>query len=113
MSIPDKITEKEWKQYVEQQMVHHGFTQRERDVVRSAFDSDLHDVEYGEQAPFLGLGQVRPGITADELKNTMNGLKDAHSALSKGAKLHLSPERIEKLEGILHEALIENKERLF
>ena len=111
MEINQKITQKEWKQYVENQMYHHGFTQHERDQVRAAFGDHVNDVEHGETAGFFG--HVRPGITADELASTMATLRDERSAFSKSMKVRLHPEKIDKLEGILHEALIENKESFF
>lgn len=109
--IPQKITQKEWRQYIEQQLYLHGFTKRERDVIRAAFDSDLHDAEYGEIASFFE--HVKLGITEEELRSTIAALRDKNSALSKGSKLQLSSEKLDNLEGILRAALIENKERLF
>ena len=111
MEIRQKITQKEWGQYVENQMYHHGFTQAQRDQIGAAFAGDIRDTESGETAGFLG--HVRPGITADELKNTMAMLRDESSDFSRSMKFRLRPEKLDKLEKILHEALIANKESLF
>lgn len=111
MEIQQKITQKEWKQYVENQMYHYNFTQIERDQVRAAFAGDLGDTENGEAAGLFG--QIRPGITEGELTSTMAMLRDPHSSFSKSMRIHLSEEKINKLEEILHAALIENKEGFF
>lgn len=76
-----------------------------------AFDDELHNAEYGEKPGFFHT--VRPGISADELKTTMSFLRDKNSALTKGSKLQLSETKLNDLEGILHEALVNNKEHLF
>lgn len=110
MDSNQKVTPIEWKQYVEQQLISKGFTTRERDVIRMAFDEELHDAEYGEKPSFFHT--VRPGISADELQHTMSLLRDKNSTLSKGSKLQLSDNRLNELESILHEALVNNKEHL-
>jgi hypothetical protein len=109
--VEKKITSKEWRQYVEGQLHHHGFSQAERDVVRSVFDSHLKDSDQGEAKPFFG--QPEHKISGHELNSTMEALKDKHSTLSNGLKIHLSDEKLEKLHGVLNEALEKNKERLF
>lgn len=109
--ITQKITQKEWKQYVQQQMYQKGFTKKERGVVDMVFNSDLHDAEQGEIASFFE--HIKPGISEKELKDTMSALRDKNSSESRSARLQLHPEKIDELEGILHEALINNKERLF
>ncbi|MEK7488072.1 MAG: hypothetical protein AAB598_02000 [Patescibacteria group bacterium] len=111
MEINQKITQKEWKDYVENQMYHHGFTPKERAHVNAAFSGDMRDAEHGETAGFLG--HVKPGITSNELADAMAMLKDEHSDFSKNAKLRLHPEKVDKLEEILHKALVENKESFF
>lgn len=105
-----KITQKEWDRFVESQLVANGFTRQEREALRSAFSHDLKDVDYGEPQPFFS--QPIPGITAEELKITMEALRDRNSDLSKSMDIRLynSSERLDLVEKILKEALEGNKE---
>jgi len=105
--MSDKITPKEWRRYVVQQMHSKGFSTNERNVVSAAFNSDLNDAERGESSSFFG--SVTPGISENELKTIMDELRNPNSVTNKGAKLNLSDNKLNKLEAILHEALIENK----
>ena len=59
MEINQKITQKEWKDYVENQMYHHGFTPKERAHVNAAFSSDMRDAEHRETAGFFRSCQTR------------------------------------------------------
>lgn len=112
MEIQQKITQKEWTKYVENEMYRAGFTEHERDAVRAAFAGELSDTSAGELPGFFG-GTIRPGITEDELQATMATLRDGNSAFSKSMRFPLSSGKIDKLEAILHEALIANKEGFF
>jgi len=106
-----KVTPKEWRQFVEQGMVSGGFTRKERETVRSVFYDPLHDVDYGEKKPFLG--QPQPGITAKETEEGLAVLRGKISEVSKGLKTKVDPGKVDKLEGMLHEAVENNKERWF
>ena len=106
-----KVTQKEWRQFIEQGMVSSGFTRKERDTVRSVFHDPLHDVDYGEKKPFLG--QPQPGITQPEAEEGMNALRGKVSEISRGLKTKVDPTKLDKLEGMLHEAIDKNKERWF
>lgn len=113
---PQRITQKEYQQYIEQQMVANGFSRKERNTVRAAFDASLHHEDWQEYAERVGsfFGQAqRPGITESELEETMSELRDPHSPLSQSVKVPVRKDKIDKLEEIMHEALEENKERLF
>ncbi|MDO8516411.1 MAG: hypothetical protein Q7S28_04115 [bacterium] len=111
MASSNKITPGEWKSYVEGQMLRAGFTTLEREMVRAAFESDLRDKSYGDRVSFFTT--VKPGISTDELASVMAELRDMHSVLSKAAKVHLSTVKLDKLEAILHKALVEDKESWF
>jgi len=106
-----QITQKEWRQYIEGQMHHHGFSQTERDAVRSAFDSHLKDADPGQRRGFFSTPQA--GVSSEEVGSTFNALKDKNSTIPKGLKVHLSEDKLNKLHGILNEALDKNKERWF
>ena len=110
MPPPKKITVKEFENFVDQQMVSQRITEFERNAVKSAFSSDLKDVDTEERRPFLG--KPLPGITEKELQETMTALRDPHSVVSKNSKarLHEHPARLDQIEKILKEALDENKE---
>lgn len=112
MEIQQKITQKEWQKYVENEMYRAGFTQDERNEMRAAFAGELNDMSAGETVGFFG-GTIRPGITEDELKSVMAMLRDEHSAFSKSLRIRLRPEKLDALEKILHTALVENKEGFF
>lgn len=111
MPVTQKITQKEWRQFVEQRLANNSFSRMERDAIRSCFHNSLQDVDYGERRPFFG--QPQPGITAEEVKDIMSSLRDRNSDLSRSMKVRLSPEKLDKLEEILNEALKENKEHWF
>ena len=106
MTVMPKITEREWRKYVEQEMYRLGFTLKERQAIRAAFEGDLHDAEYGEKASFFE--HVKPGISEEELKATMNELRDKNSVISRGLKIQLDEEKIDSLEKILRVAVTKN-----
>ena len=110
MTIPKKITVKEFEGYVDQQMVSRRITEFERNAIKSAFSSDLKDVDVEERRPFMG--KPTPGITEKELNETMSALRDPHSVISKNSKarLHEHPARLDEIEKILKEALEGDKE---
>jgi len=89
--IQNKITPKEWKQYVIQQMYRRGFTRKERDLVNMVFASDLRDAEPGEVASFFD--RVRPGISEQEVQDMISTLRDKNSPASRSARLQLHPEK--------------------
>lgn len=105
-----KITQKEWNRFVEPQLVTNGFSRQEREALRSAFFHDLKDVDYGERQTFFS--NPVPGITEEELKVTMEALRDKNSDLSKSmdVRLYNYPERLDLVEKILKEALEGDKE---
>ena len=108
-----KITQKEYDKFVSSRLYSEGFSRTERDVIRSVFFSDLRDLEPGERSTFFNA--VAPGISEDELKKRLAELRDPGSPISKGLKIPLYkyPERIDKLEKIMMEALEGNKEPWF
>ena len=110
VAMSKKITEKEWNHFVEPQLVANNFTRQEREVLRGAFFHDLRDIDYGEHQPFFG--KPVPGITTEELKVTMEALRNKNSDLSKSmdVRLYDYPEKLDVVEKILKEALEGNKE---
>lgn len=109
MVTPKKITEKEWRQYIEPKM--RSFTRAEKDAARSAFYDDLQDVDQGEIKPLFG--QSQKGITPEELKKTTSALRDRNSVKSRGLRVQLSDEHLNELERALNEAMEDDKERWF
>ena len=108
-----KITKKEYKQFIEPKLRREGFTRKQRRAVRSIFMSDLEDTARHERRTFFN--PAKPGISPDELKSRMEQLRDEHSDLSKSMKysLYKYPDKLDKLEEVMREALEENKERWF
>ena len=105
-----KITKKEYQKFIVPKLYQERFTKEQRQSVDSAFFSDLHDKEHGEEGSFLN--PVVPGISEDELTKIFEELRDPNSHISKGSKypLYKYPEKLDKLEEIMREALEENKE---
>lgn len=110
MATPKKITMKEWNNFVEVRMDSEGFTRNEREAVKSAFSAHLRDTDAEDKRPFMG--DPIPGISKKELDETMTALRDRHSDVSRGldVRLHEHPERLDRVEKILNEALEGNKE---
>ncbi|MEX0877805.1 MAG: hypothetical protein WDZ40_03020 [Candidatus Spechtbacterales bacterium] len=108
-----KITKKEYKKFVVPKLYQERFTKEQRQSVDSAFFSDLQDKEHGEVGNFLS--PTVPGISEDELTKRLEELRDPDSHISKGLKypLYKYPEKLDKLEEIMREALEENKEGWF
>lgn len=109
----EKITQKEWDKYVVLMLDGEGFTRDEIDALSSAFSADLKDTEEGEISGFFST--PIPGIGPEELKARMAELRDPSSNLSKGLKVEFwkYPDRLDKAEEILTEALRGDKEGLF
>jgi len=105
-----KITQKEWDIFIEPQFVANGFSRQIREALKAAFFNDIRDADYGEVKPFMG--QVVPGITKDELMQTMSALRDPNSAISKSQDIRLYKYEavLNKTEEILNQALEGNKE---
>ena len=105
-----KITQKEYDRFIEPRLLSEGFSKLERDVIRSAFLSDLEDLTSSERNTFFYT--AIPGIDGEELKKRMEDLRNPNSALARGLKvpLYKYPDKLEKLEKIMQEALDGNKE---
>src|SRR3989344_846047 len=103
MSTNTKITEQEWKKYVESQMVARGLNHNEIETLRGAFYDDLHDIDYGEHQPLFG--KSTPGITPDELKKKMEDLRNPYSPVSKSLKTNLHSSKLDIAEEVLTEAM--------
>ena len=110
MAMPKKITVKEFEGYVDQQMVSRRITEVERNAIKSAFSSDLKDVDIEERRPFMGKPAL--GVTEKEVVERMAELRDPHSVISKNSKARLyeHPARLDEIEKILREALEGDKE---
>ncbi|MDX1608027.1 MAG: hypothetical protein R3251_02360 [Candidatus Spechtbacterales bacterium] len=106
-----KVTKKEYRQFIEPKLRREGFTRKQRRAIKSVFMSDLEDAARHERKTFFNA--AKPGISPQELKNRMEKLRDEYSDLSKSMKypLYKYPEKLDKLEEIMKEALEENKER--
>lgn len=100
-----KITKREFKKFVVPKMHSENFTKMQREAVKSAFFSDLQDKEYGGSSGLFG--SPSPGISEEELEQKLEELRDPSSPLSKGLKysFHKHPEKIDKLEEIMREAI--------
>jgi len=113
------ITEKEWKQFVHERLRSLGYNHDQIAAIDSAFFGPMYEKDKTEQDEefkqrvALFLGQAEKGITEEEMRFTMNALRDPHSALSKGLKVTLTKERLDTLEDILEMAERKNEERLF
>lgn len=107
-----KITQKEFTKFVESRLYSEGFSKTERDSLKSAFFSDLQDAEPGESGVFIS---AVPGISPEEFKKRIADLRDQSSPLSKGLKFpfYKYPDRLDKLEKIMTEALEGDKEPWF
>jgi hypothetical protein len=106
----NKITQKEYDSFVQQRLYSEGFSKDEREVIRSVFTPDLEDAEPGESGGLFSAAV--PGISGDEIKRRMEELRDGNSPLSKGLKIpfYRYPDKLNKLEKILGEALKGSKE---
>ncbi len=109
----NKITQKEYDKFVETRLYSEGFSNIERKVLRSVFVSDLEDVDPSERNALFS--NAIPGISEDELKKRLAELRDQSSPLSRGLRIpfYKYPEKIDKLEKIMREALEGNKEPWF
>jgi len=105
-----KITQKEWDNYVKPQLYSSGFTLQEREAIDRAFSQHLRDVDIEDKRPFLG--EAPKGISEKELQETMAELRDKNSVISKDSQVRLYeyPQKLGQLEKILVEALKKSKE---
>lgn len=110
MTTPKKITQKEFHDFIETQMIHE-FTPVEREAIKDAFTDSLHDVDYEESRPFFG--KPMPGITKKEIEENMAKIRDKNSDFSKNSKAQLwqHPAKLDKLEEWLNQAEEGDKER--
>lgn len=102
-----KITEEEWKKFVETQLETRGLNRLEREAIKGAFFDDLTDVDYGEHQPLFGK-PVR-GITSEEVKKTMEQLRNPYSPKSKSLKTQVHDTKLDVVEKVMDEALKGNK----
>jgi len=108
-----KITKREYKKFVEPSLRNERFSRVEREAIESVFMSDLQDMEQDERRSWFS--PAVPGISENELNKRLKELRSSDSSISKALKypLYKYPEKIDKLEEIMREALEGNKEPLF
>ena len=108
--VEQKITIKEWMDFIDKRMYQEGFTRNEREAVKAAFSSSLKDVDKEDKRPLFG--NPVPGINVKEGAETMKDLRDRNSDLSRGldVRLYEQPHKLDVLEKILNEALKGDKQ---
>ena len=113
--MPERITKKEYKDWVEGQLISSGFTPKQRMEVLGVCGWAFEHEDWKEHSERLGtfLGTTQPGITKEELGTIVEELKDADSPLSKSLKIPIRKDQVDKLEELMHEALEGNKEHLY
>ena len=95
--------QKEWNEYIDNQLESRGLNRLEREALKGAFHDDLQDVDFGEHQPLFGKPQ--PGITQKELDEKMKELRNPYSAISKSLKTKVHPTKLDVAEEVFKEAL--------
>lgn len=113
--MPERITKKEYKDWVEGQLISSGFTAKQRREIEGVTNWTFEHEDWREHAERVGtfLGTAQPGMTKEELEVVIKELGDANSSLSKSLKIPIRKDQVDKLEEIMHEALEGNKEHLY